>query len=69
MATRMVDVTISKLLKIPEIFGLLSPHKMADILSGTVSKGLIDNIYIIKDNIYIINDNIYIIEKVLLIEA
>lgn len=38
MAGRMVDVTISKLLKIPEIFGRLESHKMATLLSESVSK-------------------------------
>jgi hypothetical protein len=45
MASKMVDVTISRLLSIPEVFGLLEPKKLASLLaptiSGSVLKGFI----------------------------
>ena len=45
MASKMVDVTISRLLSIPEVFSLLEPKKLASLLaptiSGSVCKGLI----------------------------
>ena len=37
MASKMVDVTISRLLSIPEVFGMLEPKKLATLLSPTVS--------------------------------
>jgi len=38
MATRIVDVTITKLLKISEIFGMLDPNKLAELLLPTINK-------------------------------
>ena len=37
MASKMVDVTISRLLSIPEVFSMLEPHKLAQLLSPTVA--------------------------------
>lgn len=45
MASTMVDVTISRLLSVPEVFSMLQPHKLAPLLaptvSGSVLKGLV----------------------------
>ena len=40
MASKMVDVTISRLLSIPEVFGMLQPTKLASLLAPTVSKSV-----------------------------
>lgn len=40
MATKMVDVTISRLLKVSEVFGRLEPDRMAKLLSPTVSSAV-----------------------------
>lgn len=40
MATKMVDVTISRLLKVSEVFGRLEPDRMSQLLSPTVSRAV-----------------------------
>ena len=40
MASKMVDVTISRLLSIPEVFGMLQPSKLASLLAPVVSKSV-----------------------------
>ena len=40
MASKMVDVTISRLLSIPEVFGMLQPDKLASLLAPDVSKSV-----------------------------
>ena len=41
MASTMVDVTITKLLSIPEVFSRLDPGKMASLMTGTVKKSVL----------------------------
>jgi hypothetical protein len=47
MAATMVDVTITKLLSIPEVFSRLDPSQLAGLMTGTVKRsvlgGLIPN--------------------------
>lgn len=44
MANKLVDVTISKLLKINEIFGKLEPTKIADLVAPTLSDSVLGGI-------------------------
>ena len=41
MASTMVDVTITKLLSIPEVFSRLNPGKLASLMTGTVRKSVL----------------------------
>lgn len=45
MASRIVDVTITKLLKITEIFGMLDPNKLAELLLPTINKDSFLNLF------------------------
>ena len=42
MAERMVDVTISRLLKVTEVFSKLDPKSMASILAPSLSSSVSD---------------------------
>lgn len=42
MAGRMVDVTISRLLKVSEVFNRLEPKRLAELLSPTVSSSILN---------------------------
>lgn len=44
MASKMVDVTISRLLSIPEVFSQLQPHKLAPLLAPTISGSVLNGL-------------------------
>jgi uncharacterized membrane protein YheB (UPF0754 family) len=44
MASKMVDVTITRLLSVPEVFSQLQPHKLAPLLAPTISGSVLNGL-------------------------